>query len=286
MSLVESAASDSVDRRWPTGLIGHEQSEFVALGSPSSGGEQNQRSLDLYIGGYRAHRGGPAGRPQGFLVHVEKNGIVKPHYHRVDQFQVFFGEDGASYKNTAMPTGTVGVHYVDAYSTYGPFTGGPDGLDYFTLRANGDGFVGYMPEAREHHIHRKGKRSLFAQVDAASAPADGATTTNLFEHYDDGLACLLLRSSGDTEVVGPPLTGTSGQFYCVIRGDVATEQGVFGAKSLAWVPANGDPLRLRSTSSAEFQVLVLQFPALPSMPIPDPILVGASAPAPAVNSGG
>src|SRR5436189_5271805 len=67
--------------------------------------------------------------PQAFLVRMRENNIVHPHFHNVDQFQLFFESPHASYQRTAISS--ILVHYADAFTTYGPFKPGDEPPEYY-----------------------------------------------------------------------------------------------------------------------------------------------------------
>src|ERR1700736_4328490 len=94
--------------------------------------------------------------PQGFLLFMPERDQFKPHFHRVNQFQVFFPSGGAQYRRT--PIDHILVHYADGYVTYGPITTSTSSMEIFTLRAIFDNFAAYMPEDRDKLV-RRGKRT-------------------------------------------------------------------------------------------------------------------------------
>ena len=94
--------------------------------------------------GARSHSG-PG--PQVYMNNVDPGITLSAHFHRIDQFQVFFGTDGARFQRKPIPA--VFVHYADAFATYGPFSAAPDAaLLYATIRARSDNYGGVMPGAR------------------------------------------------------------------------------------------------------------------------------------------
>ena len=60
---------------------------------------------------------GAAGGPMAYLVEQAAGAVVAPHYHQVDQFQLFVGGSGRI--GTHALEG-VTVHYAGAHSPYGP----------------------------------------------------------------------------------------------------------------------------------------------------------------------
>lgn len=91
---------------------------------------------------------------QAFEVHLTtQKGVVPPHYHEVDQYQVVVGGSGTLGKH-GLPMGA--VHYTDRYTPYGPITAGDDGLQFFTLRLDPVLGSNYMPESRDRKTVRSG----------------------------------------------------------------------------------------------------------------------------------
>src|SRR5690348_1666786 len=77
--------------------------------------------------------------PQMYMNQVDRGVELGSHFHRVDQFQVFFGDEGSVFQRKPIPE--LLVHYTDAYSVYGPFKAAPDSdLLYATIRARSTNF--------------------------------------------------------------------------------------------------------------------------------------------------
>lgn len=92
-----------------------------------------------YFGGAASASG-----PQAYLVE-QRNYVLRPHFHPVDQFQILCGAPGSLFGR--RPLGELEVHYADAHTVYGPLTGGDPPLRYFTLRAEPTGTTAFMPES-------------------------------------------------------------------------------------------------------------------------------------------
>jgi hypothetical protein len=120
-------------------------------------------------------------RPQAFLVRLRNpGGVIRAHFHEVDQFQVVLGGSG---RLGPTPISRGAVHYADRHTTYGPITAGASGLEFLTLRASSASGSQYMPESRA----RKGPRGEhFMGRWTSSAMADGST---LLGETSTGAAC-------------------------------------------------------------------------------------------------
>jgi hypothetical protein len=199
------------------------------------------------------------GGPHSFLVRTPKNDVIKAHFHRVDQFQLFYGAVGARYKGADIEPGRVVVHYADAYCTYGPINVGPDYLEYFTLRARLDRFTAYMPKGRDQLVrtarHRNIYRNLSTEVDL-----DSQGIEVVIEPEDDQLAVYRIRAAGGSKVSIPSPAGSSGQYYCILNGAAQYNGRTFGPRSLAWVDPVQSALQLTAAEDSGLDMLLLQFP--------------------------
>lgn len=264
---VEAEVGDLGDW-WPEGFVGDDDGALLS----AVDSEGVRRDVHVVIGGHREVRGGPQGRPQAFLVHMPPHDQVPAHFHRIDQFQVFFGASGARYQRTDVARGTVLVQYADAYATYGPFSSGDEMLDFYTLRAAGDGVTAFMPGARDLLVHR-GRRLLQVPVPLDAGRPGGAQprTDPVIGPEPDAMACFVLRGPAGSTVTGPDPAGTGGHFYVVVGGAAECQGRRFRPKAVAWVPPGGEALTLGAGDGPGFDVLVVQYPSHPSFPLPDPI---------------
>ncbi len=98
--------------------------------------------LRSYLGG----AGQIVAGPQAVIVEMPDPGArIEPHFHDVDQFQIFIGGSGTI---GAQPVRPVTFHYADAFTPYGPIVAGGDGIVWFTLRLAAASAVYSMPESR------------------------------------------------------------------------------------------------------------------------------------------
>jgi hypothetical protein len=197
------------------------------------------------------------GGPQAFLVTAAPGGVIPPHFHRVDQYQLLFGGGGARYKGRTLPADTLTIHYADAFSTYGPIEAGEDPLEFYTLRAFTDRFIAYMPQERAQLPATRRHRNIHRTIPTGhhAGPPSGEA---LFDAMDDGLAAWR-TTLGPAEPVESPAPGGSGQYCYVIAGSVVSDGQEFGPRSLAWLRAESR-LTGASAGSAGCDILFLQFP--------------------------
>lgn len=204
-------------------------------------------------------------QPQAFLIEMSANEVIVPHFHEVDQFQVFVAGSGSlgRSKEAAQP---LTVHYADHHTGYGPITAGPQGYSYFTLRAKSDPGAVYL--------HKPGYREKLKPSGKRHGVAAGVTLSTepvLMERKDvqveplmqelgngDGLGASLIRMGPGTTFEGPDPAATGGQFYLVANGAAELESGSYAAWSPVFVPKTDRPLKLRAGPKGA-EVLLLQF---------------------------
>lgn len=206
--------------------------------------------------------------PYGYLVGMPADDIINPHFHRVDQFQVFYGTPGARYKDLEFGPGRILVHYADAYSTYGPVTSGPVELEYLTLRAILDKGVGYVPKDRDLLIRTPRHRNIHSELllrDPSATPG----VEVVIPHQHDGVGAVRFRvEPGPTQL---PSTGVHSGQYCVVLGGTIRYAGQeYGVGALAWIGARTAPLDVTAGEDGA-DLLILQFPH-PTAPGGDPEL--------------
>ena len=198
----------------------------------------------------------PDGGPQAYLVE-QRNHVLRPHFHPVDQFQILLGAPGAFFGR--RPIDLPVAHYADARTVYGPLTGGDPPLRYFTLRAEPTQATEFMPESRALLPARPG-RSLHREI--TPAPVDpGAERTGrtiLLADERDGLeiSCVTADAGAPVEV---PDAGPGGQFLFVLVGEVESGGAGHLAESIGWQPPGSAGWTGRA-ASAGTRLLVLRFP--------------------------
>ncbi|HEX3883275.1 MAG TPA: hypothetical protein VHW66_11500 [Stellaceae bacterium] len=163
--------------------------------------------------------------PVAFLVEKGPGGITKPHFHRADQYQVVVGGSG---KLGLHDTGSVAVHYTDAYSAYGPIVAAGDGIAWFTLRNAWDPGAKYMPDSR---VELRASRDRHTHWEATTDPSpptaehELAETVEIVEQAvlegEHGLATWRYRLPPNARLTGPDPSIGGGQFWLVVAGSLA-----------------------------------------------------------------
>ena len=182
--------------------------------SNSSGASASYTVADVF-GGVRAREDGP----QVFLVHQMPHGATPPHYHEVDQFQVFTTSAG---KLGRKAIGAMSVHYADAYTTYGPIISEDQAVDYFTVRINADLGAHYMPASRKEKPRRSGRHFTVPLDEAAG---ETKSPIPVIERQDDGLAAFIIKLDAGDPLELPPLTG-KGRLLTIMSGSLLTAHGL------------------------------------------------------------
>jgi hypothetical protein len=239
----------------------HSASQFVPFRTtPRSRIDAHGFNRNLFFG--QPDSDGPG--PQAYINDLDPRIELAAHFHKVDQFQVFFGAPGATYKHRPIPR--VLLHYTDAYSTYGPFSSGEKTrLKYATLRAQSSNFGGIMPGAEADLIRRGRLRNLTVEVPLTTAePGDPAVFRNILERHADGLQAFTVTMGAAEKVSIPETDRTSGRFFCLLSGALDVDGQEVEARSLGWAPRNDTAVDVTAGPSG-CCLLVMDFPS-PSTP--------------------
>ncbi len=161
------------------------------------------------------------------FLHVKiltPQGVVDPHFHRMDQWQVLLNGAG---KLGKQPIEALSLLYTDGYTPYGPITAGDTGVEYFDLHADNDwgayyGNAQMMPGHRSRLRHKAG-RTFAIKVEDRSRPAErgACRLTKLMEPLDDNTMAWQLRGGPDAQLTGLSPAGTRGLWYFVASGSVS-----------------------------------------------------------------
>jgi hypothetical protein len=191
--------------------------------------------------------------PVAFLVEMDPERILRPHFHTADQFQLFVTGDGSFGQETLR---VLSLHYADAYTPYGPIRSGDEGLGYFTLRNGWDLGINFMPESRETlRAARRKPRALNADVPAC----DGNGETVILALGSDGVYAARIKLAPGATFTGPDPASSGGQYWVRLPPGrtpyTAWQQHV----GLAFVTPS-DPPRSITASRAGEDFFLLQFP--------------------------
>lgn len=240
-----------------TEVLDSTQGRFVAFAdAPRSRVEKHGFDRNLFFG--QPDSEGPG--PQAYVNDLDPGIELAAHFHKVDQYQVFFGELGATYKRREITP--VMLHYTDAYSTYGPFSSGPNArLSYATLRAMSSNYGGVMPGARDELVRRGGLRNLTIDVELDELPGAGEVVTrDVIARHDDGLCAVLVSLGSNASHVVPASEPTSGRYTCVVSGNLVVDGRHFEPHSLGWNDPGSTDLAIGAGPEG-CRLLVMDFPS-------------------------
>lgn len=225
-------------------------------------GEEHWRTDFLGKPGYG---GEIRNEPQAFLIEMHAGETILPHFHEVDQFQVFVAGSGGMGRH---PAATLAVHFAEHHTGYGPINAGPHGYSYFTLRAKSDPGAHYMhkPGYREALKPSRKRHGVAAGIMLSTEPVlmdrKDASVEPLLQELDggDGLGASLIRMGPGMRHSGPDPRATGGQYYLALNGSLEIDVGTFPAWSTVFVSADDAPLTLKSGPKG-LEALLLRFPS-------------------------
>ena len=203
--------------------------------------------------------------PVAFLVEKRPGGITRPHFHRADQYQVVVGGSG---KMGLHDTGSVAVHYTDAYSAYGPIVAAGDGIAWFTLRPGWDPGAKYMemPDnraelraSRDRHAHWEATTDPESPMDEAALQGVSAISRRQILEGPYGLASWRYQLPPGGALAGPDPAEGGGQFWVVLSGALSVAGSAFlGVNSCVVVGPDDGALDVISGPGGA-EALCLQF---------------------------
>lgn len=190
--------------------------------------------------------------PQCFMLEaLQPTAVVRPHYHAVNQFQIFW-RGGMAGRDPGP--GNLAVHYADAFTSYGPIESNSEqGFRYLTVRAAPDPGPQYMPEAREGH---RGGRRIDVVGRIPGLGCDETAYTDILPTQYDGLSAGFLEVPPGLPVPGRPPWG--GLHYVVLHGEVRRGEQLLGPMSSVFTDQEAvDGLAACSSGAV---LLALRFP--------------------------
>lgn len=204
--------------------------------------------------------------PQAFLIEMTPQEIIHPHFHEVEQFQVFFEGEGQMGR-TEGKLGPSVVHYTDAYTGYGPITASQQGLSYFALRPRKDPGAIYLHKEGYREKLRPSKKRHFSisfvkSTQAVLGHLESPIVEQLFddEHYslDDGLSACMVRLGPKQSFTIQSTAQSGGQYLVNIQGLLKYGDRDFAESSVFFSePTEGSFSVESGGAGAEF--LLLQF---------------------------
>lgn len=166
--------------------------------------------------------------PQAFLIEMTPEEVIQPHFHEVEQFQVFLEGEGRLGRMNDGIKPTV-VHYTDAYTGYGPIIASEHGLSYFALRPRKDpGAIYLHKEGYRERLQPSLKRHFTVPVIKSTEPVlahlSQPVVESLFDESKyllaDGLGASVVRLGPGQVFTGESTEKTGGQYVVVLQGEV------------------------------------------------------------------
>ena len=185
-----------------------------------------------------------------------------PHFHRQNQFQVFVGGSGSIGRHALAP---VVVHYVGAYTGYGPLVAGPEGIQYFTLRPVCES--GFIPLAQRQETMIAGpKRHAQSEGIAVASPE---VMHGWVQSREDFVIALGEDGMGARLVSLPPHqawpcihpVGSQGQFLFVLAGSVSAGGHTLGRWEQLYATSD-EPMPATQAGGGGVQLLLLSVPCM------------------------
>jgi hypothetical protein len=211
-------------------------------------------SVDIadYLGSFAALDRGP----QAFIVSCKPNYVIKPHFHQIDQFQIFHRGHATIGKHVLEP---VTVHYTDGFTPYGPIIGGPEGFSFYNLRARADLGVSSMPESKDRLARRAG-RSITVRGKLQSPLRDSTMALEtLAGPYPDGLVVIEIAAGPGVMLLDEAVRG-SGRYQIVTEGELQMGDSVLSLDSISFASA-GEVLSGRQAGREGLHLFQFQLPS-------------------------
>lgn len=202
--------------------------------------------------------------PQAFLIDMRENDEILPHFHEVDQFQVFVAGAGTVGRAGGDPVPPITVHYADRYTGYGPILAGPGGSAYFTLRARTDpgpvylhhpGYREKLKPSAKRHFARQTWLSTPAVLQARAQVTTEAVAGDAQGH---GPGATMIRAGAGLVLNSPDPVGTGGLYLLVLQGSVGYHGQPYPEWSVLFADAADGALSLTAGDRGA-EVLVLRF---------------------------
>ena len=191
--------------------------------------------------------------PTAFITRRPPNDVTFPHFHELNQFQLFVEGHGRIGKHPLQPDT---VHYADAFTPYGPIVASDDeGLAFMTLRAqtsNGGAFR--MPGSRSQ-LERRAGRALTVLADTSAVPD---RMEELIPLTEDGVEATMLPVAAGATVTPTDRVPSRDRFLVVMSGSLAGDG--LGRYACRFLPA-GESVPALTGGSGGAGVLFLAFAA-------------------------
>ena len=188
---------------------------------------------------------------------IEDEGVIRPHFHRIDQFQILVGGRALFGKHEAEP---VTVHYTDGYTPYGPLRPLGGSFTFFTLRAlHNPGFFAMPGSKQEKELPTGRGLTVPAELRPGAASPTRIEERDVIAPHSDGLSARTLRLPPGASFRPRGSAEGGGQYQLVVNGSLDDAGYELPALSLIFLSADEETSPLRAGRHGA-DVLLLQFP--------------------------
>jgi len=209
--------------------------------------------------------------PQLLLVQQEVPGSqILPHFHGIDQFQVFMDGNGRLGNHAIAP---ISIHYTNAWTGYGPIVAGEKGMSYYVMRPGFDSLGSqyvHVPESRQY-IKRGPKRFLLAENISRKSKEDLRRLSGIeieraidvgAEDKDAGVFAHVVSIAPTSSFTGSDPRLGGGQVMLVLEGSLTYEGKQMGERAAIAITSEEDPVTV-SSGAEGVQILYLQYALRP-----------------------
>lgn len=203
-------------------------------------------------------------QPVAFLTERDLHRPIRPHWHKVDQFQVVVGGNGKLGRHGIAP---VCMHFARAHTPYGPIVDdGKEGVAFYTLRAHFDPGANYLPETKQslREIESRSPWQISAKVrfpplELAQA-AGGSASIDLAGVKDDkGLLGTAVSLAAGAQYTAPDPRQGGGQYLLVLKGSLVHAGKQHPAVTIVYLEPHEGPFKLVAGDQG-LEALVMNFP--------------------------
>lgn len=200
------------------------------------------------------------GRPQAFLVRQAPGHALRVHCHPAQQFQLVTAGSGVIGKHPLQP---VSLHYASRESGYGPLVAGEEGLDYYTIRAQGTRETWFLPDQRGRLTAGLHKRHAYGGPVPCSNDAQRRErcepACELLLRAEDGAAAWMLRLPAGAPVAPEMAHAATTRFCYVASGGVQCEGRSLQAGDLV-AEQGGSAAACMRAGDEGADMVIMQFP--------------------------
>jgi hypothetical protein len=193
--------------------------------------------------------------PQAFRTIFAPHHVIAPHFHRVDQYQIFVTGTATIGQTQVEP---VTVHYADGFTPYGPIRVADQEMSFFNLRAFADRGAYWMPGSRDRLERRAGRVRTARTTLSREDNAGSMRLSAVINQEPDGLFAAEIVA-GPGMALADSTAGGSGRYQLIIAGSIDMPGAALPGYSVAFA-SPGTCLAGRRAGPQGVHFLELQLP--------------------------